>query len=158
MDFIYEILAKRGGREGSFYARLMTDAAFRDSLPPHILDDGGAKKAGFLSGPWQQDCACRALAIACEIPYRDVYNELTVMAAVNLFIAQPVGRPSVRRGVDNHVSDDFLREHGFHWSAEFPKTGRAVADGCGHLCAIVDGTFHDTIRCDPSLIYGYWVL
>lgn len=130
-----------------------------------VYDDGGRKDAGFKGETG--DCVARALAIATQLPYREVYDAL---AAGN---AEQGEKRSARSGVPRKVYEAFMLDHGFAWTAtmrigsgctvhlradELPD-GRIVARLSGHVCAVVDGVIHDTY--DPSrggtrCVYGYF--
>lgn len=128
-------------------------------------NDGGRSAAGFrgVTG----DCVTRAIAIALDLPYREVYDALSDRMA-----AQGKSR-SARNGVPRSVYEIYLREQGWKWvptmkigsgctvhlrKDELPS-GRIIARLSRHLCAVVDGVIQDTY--DPSregsrCVYGYF--
>jgi len=131
-----------------------------------VEDDGGRKAAGFKGDAG--DCVTRAIAIAAELPYREVYDALALRM-------QAKGKPrSARRGIPRVVYDPYLIALGFQWTptmrigsgcevhlrdGELPADGRLVVRVTHHLCAVIDGVIHDTH--DPSrgstrCVYGYW--
>lgn len=123
-------------------------------------DDGGRADAGFTGTAG--DCATRAIAIATEKPYREVYDALYEIAG-----------KSPRDGVSKKVIDQYLASLGWKWTAtmgigtgcqvhlkaeELP-TGRVIARVSKHITAVVNGVVRDTY--DPSrdgrrCVYGYW--
>lgn len=131
-----------------------------------VVDDGGRAAAGFRGRAG--DCVTRALAIALELPYRQVYDDL---AELSLAYG---GRRSARDGVESVVMRDYLTRHKnwvwtptmsvgsgcrVHLRADELPPGRLVVRLSRHVCAVVDGVVHDTY--DPSrggtrCVYGYF--
>lgn len=151
---------------------------------PWILDDGGRELAGFR-GATPGDCVVRAIAIAADLPYRDVYDRLhesaltdrRFMAGLELkYGAQARRHASPRSGVWPRHYRPLLAELGATWIAtmgigtgctvhvrhgELPTEGRFVLSLSRHLSALVDGVIRDTH--DPSrggtrCVYGYWTM
>ena len=128
-------------------------------------DDGGRAASGRkgLAG----DCAVRAVAIAAERGYGEVYDELAALNKLN------GGSRSAREGIPIAVLRSYLRSAGWDWTPtmsigsgtqvhlrahELPP-GRIIARVTRHVCAVVDGVIHDVS--DPSrggtrCVYGYW--
>lgn len=134
-----------------------------------VYDDGGRAEAGFKGQAG--DCVTRALAIASERPYREVYDRLNKVAQA--MPRRGKKRSTARTGVSKNVTRAFLRDRGWTWHptmgigtgcrvhlrADELPAGRLVVQVSGHLCAVVDGVIHDTY--DPSrdgtrCVYGYW--
>ena len=135
------------------------------------FNDGGRAIAGYKGSAG--DCVCRAIAIAAEMPYEEIYERLSSGAATE---RKSRGK-SARNGI--HTSrkwfHEFMTAIGFEWTpcmgigtgcrvhladGELPM-GRLVAAVSKHYCAVVDGVIHDTH--DPSrdgtrCVYGYWKL
>ena len=129
---------------------------------PFQFDDGGRFAAGYRGRTG--DCVTRALAIATGEDYARVYAELFAAA----------GR-TPRNGVSRKVYQPWLEARGWVWMPtmqvrqgctvhlrrrELP-TGRLVCRLSKHLCAVIDGTTHDTS--DPGrgggrCVYGYFRL
>jgi hypothetical protein len=129
-------------------------------------NDGGRAASGFRGDAG--DCVTRAIAIALDLPYREVYDDLAARQA-------ELGKPrSARNGVPRKVYENYLLgDHGWRWfptmhigsgctvhlrEDELP-TGRIIARLSKHLCAVIDGVIHDTH--DPSrdgtrCVYGYF--
>jgi hypothetical protein len=145
-----------------------------------VRDDGGRAAAGFAGHTG--DCVVRAIAIACELAYADVYHALheatladrVVMAKLELsYGAQARRHASPRAGVNPRVYRRYLRTIGWTWTPtmqigqgctihldahELPA-GRLIVRLSRHVCAVIDGVPHDTH--DPSrggtrCVYGYW--
>jgi hypothetical protein len=68
-----------------------------DGRCPFVRDDGGRRQSGIDRGR-TGDCAVRAIAIATQMPYRDVHDALT-LAAVHHAVA---GRSAFARLVRRH--------------------------------------------------------
>lgn len=135
-----------------------------------VLDDGGRAAAGFRGETG--DCVCRAIAIAAELPYAEVYAALTATAARER-PRRGKKRSSARTGVHKATIRRYLESLGWRWTptmqigsgckvhlraAELPA-GRIVVSVSRHLVAVIDGVVHDTH--DPSrdgtrCVYGYF--
>lgn len=138
-----------------------------------VHDDGGRAAAGFrgITG----DCVCRAIAIATEQPYDEVYNAINFAAGSERLTRKrrARGRSSARTGVWKQTTRHLLKSMGWTWhptmqigsgcrvhlrDGELPM-GRLVVAVSKHLTAVIDGVIHDTF--DPSrdgtrCVYGYW--
>lgn len=147
---------------------------YRDDVLVCRYDDGGRAAAGF-AGRAPGDCVCRAIAIAAELPYIDVYHRLDMIAQdeVKRQRRNPPRRSSPRLGVWRSTYDRLLTDLGWSWTptmsigsgctvhlrADELPPGRLVVSVSRHLCAVVDGVIYDTH--DPSrdgtrCVYGYW--
>jgi hypothetical protein len=126
----------------------------------HAYDDGGRAQAGYKGTT--DDCVTRAIAIAAELPYQEVYDALFAL-----------GNSSPRGGVSRRVYDRYLSELGWTWvptmhigsgcrvhlRAEELPAGRLIVRLSKHVCAVVDGVVHDThnpSRDGTRCVYGYW--
>ena len=141
------------------------------------FNDGGSAKAGYKGRTG--DCVTRAVAIAAELPYKQVYNRLAEGNATQRITkrsAKSDGKKTARRGISTTRKwfKDYMKSLGFKWvstmgigtgckvhlkSAELPK-GRIIARVTRHYCAVIDGVINDTY--DPSrgetrCVYGYWI-
>ncbi len=134
--------------------------------PMHFQpNDGGREAAGFRGDAG--DCVTRAIAIALDLPYREVYDDLAERMVAT-------GKPrSARNGIPRKVYEDYLGDHDWRWyptmhigsgctvhlrADELPE-GRLIARLSKHVCAVIDGVIHDTY--DPSrdgtrCVYGYF--
>jgi hypothetical protein len=145
-----------------------------------VADDGGRAATGF-SGK-TGDCVVRAIAIACELPYAEVYQALHKATLADTVLLRRLQRrygarahahASPRTGVHRRVYDRYLAARGWVWTptmkighgctvhlcAEELPSGRLIVRLSRHMCAVIDGVIHDTH--DPSrqgtrCVYGYW--
>jgi hypothetical protein len=135
-----------------------------------VIDDGGRAAAGFRGQTG--DCVCRAIAIATELPYPEVYAALNG-AADRERPRRGKKRSSARTGVHKATIRRYLTDLGWRWvptmqvgsgckvhlrAAELPG-GRLIVSVSRHLVAVIDGVIHDTH--DPSrdgtrCVYGYF--
>jgi hypothetical protein len=127
--------------------------------------DGGRAAAGYIGEAG--DCVTRAIAIALDLPYREVYDDLAERMAAT-------GKPrSARNGIPRKIYQKYLNDRGWRWfptvsigsgcqvhlrADELPN-GRIIARLSKHICAVIDGVVHDTH--DPSrdgtrCVYGYY--
>lgn len=142
----------------------------RDGFEPwpiggYVCDDGGRAAAGFKGDA--SDCVCRAIAIAAERPYREVYDELAERMAA-------AGKSrSARNGIEKKAIRAYLESLGWTWwptmsigsgcqvhldAAELPS-GRLIVSVSKHVVAVIDGVVHDThdpTRDGTRCVYGYW--
>src|SRR5208282_5932506 len=133
-----------------------------------VYDDGGREAAGYKGKTG--DCVTRAIAIACELPYQEVYDALRVgtkedralVAKLELrYGANAKRHISPRDGVMRKVYDRFLKDIGWTWKPtmgigtgcqvhlredELPD-GRIICKVSKHLVAVVEGTIHDNHDC-----------
>lgn len=134
-----------------------------------VYDDGGRAAAGYKGAAG--DCVTRAVAIAAQLSYQDVYDRVQALAKVER--PRRGRRSSARTGVAKASSRRLLAALGWTWHptmaigqgckvhlrAEELPSGRLVVACSRHLVAVIDGTIHDTH--DPSrggtrCVYGYW--
>lgn len=146
-----------------------------------VYDDGGRSAAGYRGSTG--DCVVRAIAIACQIPYQDVYDEIKLRnkrfqeraRAYHTKFTQTGRRrsSSPREGSFRKAYEPYLLDNGWHWKPtmgigtgtrvhlrtdELPS-GRLIVSVSRHLVAVIDGVIHDTQ--DPSrnglrAVYGYY--
>lgn len=127
-----------------------------------VKDDGGRAAAGFKGDTG--DCVTRAIAIAAQLPYREVYDALS-HGQKNQSITKRYKRRKVsaRNGVSvkRKWFKDYMQSIGFEWvptmtigsgcrvhltEAELPE-GRLVVSVAKHYTAVVDGVLRDTWDC-----------
>lgn len=137
---------------------------------PLVYDDGGRKAAGFRGHTG--DCVVRAIAVAGQRDYRDVYDDLYAAARAARLKRD---RISPRLGVHRRVFVPYLDRLGWAWTptmhvgsgctahlrvGEVPMTGRHVLNVSRHVVAVVDGFLHDTAddvaRDGTRCVYGWW--
>jgi hypothetical protein len=150
---------------------------------PFVFDDGGRSEAGFRGQG--DDCVARAVAIAADLPYAEVY----AVIATGVGSERGSRGATARRGVHTQRKwfRDLMRDLGFTWvptmhvgkgctthlsRGELPM-GRLVVKLSKHTAAVVDGVIHDifdpsretevaeadgSVRLVHRCVYGFWVL
>jgi hypothetical protein len=134
-----------------------------------VYDDGGRSAAGLLGVVG--DCAVRAVAIVCELPYATVRQAFIREMYRDEFcrrwnLAEPDG------GVPPHITDGCLRELGWrftlneaHLTMHDLPPGRFLLDfrealtkpgAEGHIAALVDGELRDIVDNTDSHMWGWW--
>lgn len=137
-----------------------------------VYDDGGRAAAGYKGKTG--DCVCRAVAIAAQRPYKEVYDLINEYAKAERTGKRKRGKSSARTGVYKSTIKKIMEHYGFKWVAtmrigqgctvhlradELPS-GRIVCDVSRHSVAVVDGVVHDTYdstRGGDRCVYGYYV-
>jgi len=144
-----------------------------------VRNDGGRMAAGFQGEAG--DCVVRAIAIAAERPYLEVYEALRHANAhyaegcASRLAKQIAVRGSTpRNGNHRAVFHDYILSLGFEWvptmsvgqgcqvhlrQHEIP-TGRVIVRVSKHLSAVIDGVIHDThnpARGGRRCVYGYYI-
>jgi hypothetical protein len=140
-------------------------------------DDGGRAAAGYKGTA--SDCVCRAIAIATQLPYRQVYAVLSKGNATEprtKYGRKSAGSHSARNGINAHRQwfYDYIESLGFEWvptmkngegckihlrDGELPP-GRLIVALYGHMTAVIDGVLHDTYASDRGgrrCVYGYYI-
>ena len=144
-----------------------------------IYNDGGRAEAGFIgkTGDW----VARAVAIASELPYKEVYDRLAegnanqrVTKRTRGLKKNGVKTASHGINVTRKWFKDYMKELGFEWvptmqigsgckvhldEDELPK-GRLVCSVSRHSTAVIDGVIHDTYDCSrmgTRCVYGYYI-
>ena len=147
-----------------------------------ILNDGGRKEAGFKGSAG--DCACRAVAIATDRPYREVYDDLNEFAKTEKSSKRRRGKSSARNGYHSHTLRKYMKSIGWTWiptmgigtgckvhlaDGELPD-GTLIVRLSRHYTVVIDGVIHDTHdpqratihmengikRISRRCVYGYW--
>lgn len=134
------------------------------------LTDGGRSEAGFRGSTG--DCACRALAIAADIPYKIAYS-LVNQTATKEWLRKGGEKSSARTGVFFSTFRRLMSELGWTWhptmqigsgckvhlrSDELPS-GRLIVSLSRHYAAVIDGVLFDLSDCSRNgtrCVYGYW--
>ena len=129
---------------------------------PFIKNDGGRATAGFKGNAG--DCVARAVAIASNRPYAEVYAALAKGTGAQRAGKCGKRRASARNGINTTRKwfKDYMASLGFVWvptmtigsgckvhlaKGELPM-GRLVVSLSKHMAAVIDGAIHDTH--DPS--------
>lgn len=137
-----------------------------------IYDDGGRKAAGYKGTAG--DCVCRSIAIATQLPYKQVYDLINEYAKKERLTKARRTRSSARGGVWKPTIRKIMKDLGWEWiptmhigsgctthlrEDELPK-GRLVVDVSHHCVAVVDGIIHDIYDCsreENRCVYGYFI-
>jgi hypothetical protein len=144
------------------------------------FSDGGRQEAGFKGEAG--DCVVRAIAIAAQLPYMTVYNELKARNQAYAQKSRSQSAKSIagkgatpRDGNFKQVFGPYIVELGFKWvptmaigqgctvhlkSGELPAKGRLICSVSKHVCAVVDNVILDTHDCSRDgtrCVYGYWI-
>ena len=144
-----------------------------------VRNDGGRLAAGFQGGAG--DCVVRAIAIAAERSYIEVYEALRNANAhyaerSTSRLAKHIAArgSSPRNGNHRSVFHDYILSLGFDWvptmavgqgcqvhlrQNEIPA-GRLIVKVSKHLSAVIDGVIHDThnpARGGRRCVYGYYI-
>lgn len=131
-----------------------------------IFNDGGRAKAGFKGNAG--DCVVRAIAIATEQPYEQVYRAMAEINAAHRGRASCARKRSARNGVvvKSAAFKRYMDSIGWTFvplmrigsgctvhleDGELPM-GRLIVSVSRHYCAVVDGVINDTH--DPSAERG----
>jgi len=148
---------------------------------PFVRTDGGRAAAGFDGKTG--DCVVRAVAIASERPYLEVYDALSQGMRTQRNTKRGKAKSSARDGVNVNRKwfKDYMREAGFVWvptmtvgsgckvhlvAGELPM-GRLVVSVSKHYTCVLDGVVHDSHnpqrrvhwadgRISERCVYGYW--
>lgn len=144
--------------------------------PTFIKHDGGRALSGFRGDTG--DCVTRAVAIASQVPYADVYARVQAESKAERKQRGTGRRSNARTGVfTNRVwFKRYMIELGFEWTptmgigtgctthitpGELPPTGRHVLSLSRHCAAWVNGVLFDMYDCSRDgtrCVYGYWTL
>ena len=146
-----------------------------------VYDDGGRAAAGYKGN--SGDCVARAIAIAAQMPYQQVYDAINDAAQAEK--PRKRGKSSARNGVLKTTTRRYMESLGWRWTptmgigtgckvhlvdGELPA-GRLVVSVSKHLTAVIDGVIHDThdpqrsttfyednvpVRTAGRCVYGYW--
>jgi len=135
------------------------------------FNDGGREAAGFQGTTG--DCVCRSIAIALEIPYKQVYDDINDL--IKFHRKTKIQKSSSSRGgVNKKFYRKYLESKGWKWIAcmgigtgckvhlkaeELPKD-RIIARVSKHLVAVINGVVNDTHDCsrgETRCVYGYFI-
>jgi hypothetical protein len=163
----------------SFLNPFARSAPAKEQALGFCLNDGGRDAAGFKGGAG--DCVVRAIAIATQLPYLQVYEDLraanqTYADQRNDKLARRLNAKgaSPRNGNHRNVFHRYILSRGFDWvptmkigagcqvhllANELPA-GILIVKVSKHLTAVVNHVIQDTH--DPSrggkrCVYGYYI-
>ncbi|MCX4355863.1 MAG: hypothetical protein OSJ43_06515 [Oscillospiraceae bacterium] len=137
-----------------------------------VFDDGGRHTAGFKGTA--DDCVCRAISIAAQLPYKEVYDLINQYGKQERVSKNKKDRSSARTGVYKPTIRKVMEHLGWKWvptmkigqgckvhlKAEELPAGRIVVNLSKHCTAVIDGVLHDTYDCsreETRCVYGYFV-
>ena len=142
------------------------------------FNDGGRAEAGYKGTTG--DCVTRAVAIAAELPYKEVYDRLAEGNAKQRITKRSNKRKAGVKTASKGISvrrkwyKNYMKELGFKWvptmqigsgctvhlkADELPK-GRLICHVSRHSVAVIDGVINDTYnpsRGETRCVYGYWI-
>jgi len=132
-------------------------------------NDGGRKEAGYRGKTG--DCVVRAIAIATELPYQKVYDDL--FSLNRLQHGKLRGASPRNGGTKKRTIRKYLERLGWKWTptmligqgckthlreTELPM-GRLIVAVSKHLTAVIDHIINDTYNPDRGgwrCVYGYY--
>jgi hypothetical protein len=134
-------------------------------------DDGGRAEAGYKGTTG--DCVVRAIAIATEKPYQEIYDALNELAKTERIGKRKKRISNARTGVYRQTLRKYLGSMGWefhptmhigsgckvHLRADELPMGRLVVSVSRHMVAVIDGTIHDLDDCSRDgtrCVYGYF--
>jgi hypothetical protein len=134
-------------------------------------NDGGRETAGYKGATG--DCVCRAIAIATEKPYQEVYDLINTFGKKERKSKRRSSKSSARTGVYKATIRKVMKSLGWVWtptmfigsgckvhlkSDELPK-GRLVVSVSKHTTCVIGGVLNDTYDCsrdETRCVYGYF--
>lgn len=138
-------------------------------------NDGGREDVGYVGKAG--DCVVRAIAIAVEKPYQEVYDSLNELAKIERTGVRKKRKSSSRTGVYKTTYHKYLTQLGIEWvptmifgegckvhlsENELPKEGRLIVRISKHITALIDGVINDTYPLDERngtrCVYGYYLV
>lgn len=136
----------------------------------YIYSDGGRAASGFKGVA--NDCVTRAIAIATQKPYKEVYNAINTIAKNERKGKNKKNISNARNGVYKQTYQKYMLSIGWKWVATMkigegckthldPKelpNGILILSIAKHLTTMIDGIIYDTF--DPRhyncCVYGYF--
>ena len=136
-----------------------------------IYDDGGRSK--YFKGQNVRDCVARAISIATESDYKEIYDKINEYAKSEHIGKRKRGISNARNGVYTRTVRKLMSDLGWVWhptmqigsgckvhmkKSELPG-GRIVASMSKHYACVIDGVLHDTYDCtrnETRCVYGYF--
>jgi len=165
------IYIKLGVKDGKHFRNEIKGLGF-------IYNDGGRKIAGYKGQTG--DCVVRAIAIANNLLYQTVYDDLTLATKEfrlksnsKLAWGMKPKNDSAKLGTYRVANKPYLLSLGWKWKPtifigqcgrthlrydELPM-GTIICSVSMHLVAVIDKVIHDTFDCSREgtrCVYGYW--
>ena len=134
-------------------------------------NDGGRAAAGYKGKTG--DCVVRAISIALQLPYQQVYDTFNTLGQSERLSKKRKRRSASDTGVFRPTYDRWLKSQGWEFTPtmgigtgcrvhlradELPK-GRLIVRVSRHIIAVVDGVACDTAdhsRAGTRCVYGYY--
>lgn len=137
-----------------------------------VFNDGGREAAGYRGTTG--DCVCRAIAIATQRPYKEVYDLINAFSKNERTGKRKRGKSNARTGVYKNTIRKVMEHYGWKWiptmqigqgckvhlRAEELPTGRLVVSVSKHETAVIDGVINDIYDCSRNgtrCVYGYYI-
>lgn len=129
-----------------------------------LYDDGGREAAGFKGQA--QDCVIRSIAIAANLPYKEVCFALNELAIRHERVMPGRPRSSSGQGIRPAIYKRYLEGIGWEWhptmfigsgakvhlcEEELPL-GRLIVQVSKHVTVVIDRVLHDTYDCQRDSI------
>lgn len=137
-----------------------------------VYDDGGRSK--YFKAEKVGDCVTRAIAIATQKDYKEVYDALNELAKKERTGRRKTKISNSRNGVYTKTAKKYIEEVlGWKWTPcmtigsgckvhlredELPM-GTLILNLSKHFTCVKNGTLHDTFDCSRNgsrCVYGYW--
>lgn len=138
----------------------------------YLYNDGGRREAGFqgITG----DCVVRAIAIAIQKPYKEVYDKINVLGRQERIGKNSPSFSNSRTGVWRKTYQKYLENLGWKWiptmfigsgckvhlrAEELPR-GRLIVRLSRHITAVIDSIINDIYnpsRNNTRCVYGYFI-
>lgn len=136
-----------------------------------VYNDGGRSK--YFTATNVSDCVVRAIAIATETDYKEVYDLVNDFSKREKKSKRKKGKSSARDGVYKDVTRDVLKALGWTWiptmkigsgckvhlkEDELPS-GTLIVSVSQHITCVKNGVLYDTYDCSREgtrCVYGYW--
>lgn len=135
--------------------------------------DGGRREAGYKGDTG--DCVVRAIAIATDRAYQEVYDDINVFCKTKggRFKGEKKSPSSSRTGIRKPITRKYMQSIGWQWvptmhigsgchthlkADELPE-GRLVVQVSRHVVAVIDGVVFDNAdptRSGTRCVYGYY--
>lgn len=126
-----------------------------------VYNDGGRSK--YFKAENVGDCSIRAIAIAMNKDYKEVYNALKKLN----------GGKSCRDGTPKKIDKKYISQNGWTWTptmsigsgckvhlnADELPNGTLIVSVSKHLVCVKDHVIYDTYDCSRDgtrCVYGYW--
>lgn len=140
-----------------------------------VFNDGGRQEAGFKE--YTGDCCCRAISIALNLPYKEVYKTINEISKAERYRGKSRsgnGVSNARTGVYIETMREIMNHYGWVWvptmkfgegckvhlnDGELPTDGPIICNLSKHYAAVVDGVLYDAYDCSRDgtrCVYGYW--